>query len=59
MFIPIYKYIYILFLYTHLCIYIYICKYIYLGRGYDTVLNTHAPTQDKDDYSEGTFGEEL
>jgi hypothetical protein len=28
-------------------------------RGYDTVLNTHAPTQEKTDYSEGAFGEKL
>jgi len=26
---------------------------------YDTVLNTNAPNQDKSDYFEGSFGEEL
>ena len=37
----------------------YVCIYIYIGRGCDTVLNMHAQTQDKSDYLEGTFGEEL
>jgi hypothetical protein len=41
------------------CVYVYIYVCVCVCRGHDTVLNTHDPTQDKSDYSEGKFGEKL